>query len=188
MKILGGKFKGRNFYMLKGTRPTQNLTRKALFDIIGHDLSDVEFLDLFAGSGSVGLEAVSRGAKKVTFVEKNIKCVDIIYENLSLLGLKGKKPTLDAIEVLEGDAFVAIKQLSRLRKKFDVIFMDPPYNLGLAKKTLKTLDAYDILHPHCLLVVEHGKRELLPEKTESFSLIKQRKYGKSYLTIYKVTS
>ena len=81
MKILGGKFKSRNFYMLKDTRPTQNLTRKALFDIIGHDLSDMEFLDLFAGSGAVGLEAVSMGAKKVTFAEKNIRCVDIIYEN-----------------------------------------------------------------------------------------------------------
>src|SRR3989338_8645565 len=87
MKIIAGQFKGRNFFMPEGIRPTQNLTRKALFDLLGHDLTGLTFLDLFAGSGGVGLEALSRGAQKVTFVEKDENNSQLIRENLDLLGV-----------------------------------------------------------------------------------------------------
>ena len=185
MKILSGTLRGRNFYMPGHIRPTQNLTRKAVFDIIGHDLSDIEFLELFAGSGAVGLEAVSLGAKKVSMIEKNVRCANVISENLQLLKLRKEGEISEKVEFIHADAFAAIKQFFKQKRKFDVLFLDPPYNMGLAKKTLKTLVAYDILHPACIIIIEYSKREILPQTIGRFSLMKQKKYGKSYLAIYK---
>jgi len=92
LKVLGGKLKGRNFFMPAGIRPTQSITRKALFDMIGHDQSGVKFLDLFAGSGAVGIEAYSLGAEKVVMVERSPKCLSTIRENLSILGIAENDP------------------------------------------------------------------------------------------------
>ncbi len=185
MKIIGGKLRGRNFYMPAGIRPSLNVTRKAVFDLVGHDLDGIDFLELFAGSGAVGLEALSRGAKKVTFVENVPKCVDVIEENLGLLGLKTQKENRQDYEIIRGDAFAAIKRFSRQQKKFDLVFLDPPYGRELAKKALKTLMAYDILQPNCIVIVEFTKREPLPETEGRFFLIKRRKYGKSFLAVYQ---
>ncbi len=181
MKILGGKFKGRNYYMPKGVRPTQDVTRKAVFDILGQDLEGVRFLDLFAGSGSVGLEALSRSALFVTFVEKNVRCVRVIEENLQILGI----PLMQKALIAGTDAFATIKNLHRQKKKFDIVYLDPPYGRDLAKKALKTLGAYDILHPNCYIVAEHNKREILPEFEGRFILFKHKKYGKSHLSFYQ---
>lgn len=186
LKILSGKFKGRNFYRPAEIRPTQNLTRKAVFDIIGHDLAKVEFLDLFAGSGAVGLEALSLGAKKVIFVEKNVRNAEILTENLQLFGLEPYDREEDVFEVINSDVFVTIKLLAKQQRKFNVIFLDPPYGRGLVKKALKTLMAYDIVHPDCYIIIEHNKYDKLPEQEDlagNLSCFTQRRYGKSYLTI-----
>lgn len=185
MKILGGKYKGRNIYMPAGVRPTQNLTRKAVFDIVGHDLEGLAILELFAGSGAVGLEALSLGAAKAVFVEKEQLAVDTIQENLTILGI-GQGGRNDAqAEVLQGDAMAAIKQMAAGGKKFDLIFMDPPYQRDMAKKALKTLEAYDILQPNCIVIIEHSQGESIPKEHQRLSCIKQRKYGKSFLTILR---
>ena len=144
--------------MPAGIRPTQDVTRKAIVDLIGHDLSGVTFLDLFAGSGSVGLEMISRGAKRVMFVEGTQKCSDTILENLRILGLYDAAGG-QQVEVIGADAFMVIKQLSRKGEKFDIVFLDPPYGLDLAKKALKTLMAYDIVPPNCLIIIEHKDRK-----------------------------
>ncbi len=185
VKIIGGKYKGRNFYMPASVRPTQNITRKALFDILGQDMDGIEFLELFAGSGAVGLEAMSRGAKKVIFVEHDPKCADVITQNLQLL--LGASPRDDGFsyELVEGDSFAHIKMFARQKKKFDLIFLDPPYGLELGKKALKTLGAYDILHPNCVVVIEHGADEILPKIEGNLLRFEQRKYGKTFLSIYK---
>jgi len=128
------------------------------------------------------------GAEKVTFIEKNFKCLKVIEQNCSLLGLKETHHDVRSCEVLGGDAFQTIKMLSKLNRKFDIIFFDPPYNKGLAKKALKTLCAYDILQPNCLIIVEYGKREGKLSLDERFSLLTQRKYGLAYLDIYKYTN
>ena len=185
MKILGGYLKGRNFYLPQGVRATQNIIRKALFDILGQELDPVEFLELFAGSGSVGLEAVSRGARKVTFVDHDAHCIKVIEENINLLGINGNQRTEIPYELINLDAFAAIKHFGRKGKKFDIIFVDPPYDLGLAKKTLKLLTSYDILQPNCFLILQHEKHETLPSAEGRVLLIKQRKYGSSYLSIYQ---
>lgn len=184
MKIIGGKLKGRNFYMPAGVRPTQGVTRGAIFNIIGQDVTGFEVLDLFAGSGAVGLEALSRGAKKAVFVERDPKCVEVIEENLRILGLKGgeKEPVS---EILNSDAFAAIKALAARKRKFHVIFFDPPYGLDLGRKTLKTLGAYDILHPNCFVVAEYSRRDPLPDSGDYFKLVTQRNYGKAFLSVFE---
>lgn len=185
MKILSGKLRGRNFYMPAHIRPTNNMTRKAVFDLIGHDLKGLDFLDLFAGSGAVGLEAISLGAQKVTLVEKDIKCLKVIDKNLDILGLKSTSYEARTCEVFRCDAFQTIKMLSKLGRKFDVVFVDPPYNKGLAKKALKTLCGYDILQPNCLIIVEYGKWEGKLSPDERFFPVTQRKYGLANIDIYK---
>jgi 16S rRNA (guanine(966)-N(2))-methyltransferase RsmD len=169
MKIIAGKFKGRNFYMPADIRPTPNIIRKALFDLLGQDLKGVEFLDLFAGSGAVGLEAFSRGARRVTFVEKVSKIAELIQENLRLLDTVSSAPRQSFYEVLNMDAFAAIKLLARQEKKFDIVFSDPPY---------------DIFNPHCTVIIQHEKREILPEIEGRFLLLGRRKYGGSILSMY----
>ena len=167
-----------------GIRPTQNIARKALFDLLGQDLQEVDFLDLFAGSGAIGLEAVSRGAAHVMFIEKDPKCAQVINENIRLLSGQWRDSAAPPAAVLQTDALAAIKDLSRQGRKFDMVFADPPFGHELAKKALKTLGGYDILHPTCTVVIQHEKREILPEKQGRFLLFRQKKYGSTFLSIY----
>ena len=171
--------------MPKWIRPTQAIVRKALFDILGQDLEGVSFLDLFSGSGAIGLEAISRGASKATLVEKNPKCADVIRENINLLHIENDESGGVPYELAPTDAFEAIKIFFRREKKFDVVFADPPYGRGLAKKTLKMLGAYDILHPNCMVVIQHEMEEILPETFGRFLLFRKKKYGSMYLSSYK---
>ena len=202
MRIISGKYKGRTIKMPEGIRPTQNKVRKALFDILG-DIEGLSFLELFAGSGAVGFEALSQGAKKVVFVEKDRKCIEKIEENLSVLVFSHSR-------VLALDALVAIKQLGKAGEKLDIIFLDPPYykrkvprhyvsrsSLGdsgskvavmgesLSKKTLQTLGAYDILAPNGFIVVQHFKKDKLPGESGQLVLVKEARYGDTVLSFYK---
>ncbi len=178
MKILGGKYKGRNFYMPQGIRPTQNLLRAAIFDLLGHDLSGVSFLELFAGSGAVSLEAISRGARKVVMVEHNDLNAKTIQENCALLGIE----LGDDFSLIHADAFTTVKRLSEEKKPFDIVFFDPPYGQKLAKKTLKLLEARDILHGQSLVLVQCEPSERL-EIPQGLQVLTQRKYGSSQLTL-----
>ena len=171
--------------MPNGIRPTQSIAREALFDILGQDLEGITLLDLFAGSGAIGLEAISRGAVKATMVEKDPKCVEVINENIALLSIGPDASGAFPYEVVQTDAFAAVKLFVRQEKKFDIIFVDPPYGLGLAKKALKTLGGYDILQPNCTVVIQHEKREILPEKQGRFLTFRQKKYGSTFFSIYK---
>jgi 16S rRNA (guanine(966)-N(2))-methyltransferase RsmD len=181
MKILGGTLKGRNFYMPAAIRPTQDSLRAGIFDILGHDFSDLRFLDLFAGSGAVGLEAISRGAREAVFVEKDATNAGIIQENFELLKLGYPHPFHRVINM---DAFAAIKALAKKNERFDVVFFDPPFELKLAKKILKHLVAYDILHAHSYVVGQFGRDDALPDDLEGrFKVLKERNYGSSQLVI-----
>jgi 16S rRNA (guanine966-N2)-methyltransferase len=178
MKILGGKYKGRNFYMPAGIRPTQNVLRAAIFDLLGHDLSNLSFLELFAGSGAISLEAISRGAHRVVMVEHNDLNAKTIRENCELLGIDlGGEYSL-----IHADAFKTVKELGLEHKPFDIVFFDPPYGLKMAKKTLKLLDRSDILHPQSLVCVQCEVSEKI-EIPENFTELTQRRYGSSYLTM-----
>ncbi len=190
MRIATGIYKGRNLKMPQGIRPTQNVARKAIFDIIG-DIDGSIFLELFAGSGAVGLEAASRGAKAVVFVENDSACVKAINDNISLI----RSSSVSQVQskdylVIQADANEAIKQLNRQNKSFDIIFLDPPYKKGdaeesIAKKTLQTLCTYDILPPTGLIIVQYSKQESLPEQLGVLNLLKLSVYGDTKLSFYQ---
>ena len=191
MRIISGKHKGRVIKMPKGIRPTQNKVRKALFDILG-DISGLSFLELFAGSGAVGIEALSQGAKEVVFVEKDTRCIEVIEANLLLLSAKDIGGSAKicgggylSYGIIGLDSFKAIEALAKNKKRFDIIFSDPPYYQGLLKKTLQMLGAYDILAPNGFIVMQHFKRDELPGKAGEFSLIKEARYGDTVLSFYQ---
>ena len=177
MRITTGKYRNRKLHMPPGIRPTQDKVRKAVFDILG-DISGLTFLEIFAGSGAVGFEALSRGVSELTLVESNHNCILAIKRNIALLNAT-------ACKLYHLEAEKAIKLLSLDKKNFDLVFIDPPYLKDMAKKILQTLEGYDILSPNGLIVVQHSRLELLPKDTLNFSLIKEAKYGDTWLSIFR---
>lgn len=184
MKILGGNLKGHNFYMPHGIRPTQNLIKKAVFDILG-DIAGLDFLELFAGSGAIGFEAFSRGAKAVTIIESDAFCQEVIEKNMELLRISSQGKFTSEFMSLGGEVFATLKSLSLKKKKFDIAFADPPYGRELGKKALKALNAYDILRPNCLVIIQVEKNEILPSAEGRFLLVRQKRYGTSQLSVYE---
>lgn len=177
MKIITGRYKGKAIVSPKGIRPTQDKVRKALFDILG-DMEGVSFLELFAGSGAVGFEAVSRGAKDLVLIEYNPECLLAIKKNIE--SLKIKQCVFYAKEASE-----AIKAFYNAKKEFDIIFLDPPYYEDLSKKILQMLGAYDILARNGFVVVQHFKKENLPKESGDLALIKESRYGDTMLSFFK---
>jgi 16S rRNA (guanine966-N2)-methyltransferase len=182
MHIISGVYKGILLKSPKGIRPTEDRVRKALFDILG-DMSGLSFLELYAGSGSVGLEALSQGSKSVTFVEKDRNCSRVIEENLGHVlskarpdGIKTRVFTLDAVE--------SVIRFAGQSSRFDIIFADPPYYRGLSEKILQNLDEYDILTNSGCLVIQHFKKDPLPDKQGNLVLFKQSKYGDTFLSFF----
>jgi 16S rRNA (guanine(966)-N(2))-methyltransferase RsmD len=204
MRIIGGKFKGKEIKAPDGIRPTQDMVRKALFDILG-DMDDLSFLELYAGSGAIGLEALSRGAKAVVFLESSRQAARAIQANLESLkpaeGALAMEPGREAL-VINKDVSEVIPQLYKTHRLFDVIFLDPPYYKGtpprlhsesmepektesLTKKTLQTLGAYDILAPYGIIVIQHFKKDNLPDTAGDLILFKQSPYGDTLLSFFK---
>ncbi|MCX7661699.1 MAG: 16S rRNA (guanine(966)-N(2))-methyltransferase RsmD [Candidatus Omnitrophica bacterium] len=178
MRIGEGLYKGRKVSIPKGIRPAQDFVKKALFDIL-REIKDQTFLDLFAGSGLIGIEAISRQAKEVIFVENNPACLKKIRQNLKSLGLTG------GFRIIGRDANLAIKKFFKNGERFNFIFLDPPYEKNLAKKTLKTLGMYDIVNSSGLIIIKHSKREILPQKEGSLVLFKQKRYSETFLSFYR---
>ncbi len=185
MRITTGKYRGRIIEMPKGIRPTQEKVRKAVFDILG-DIEGLSFLELFAGSGAVGFEALSRGVKDLTLVECNRDCLLVIKKNIESLALSKVEPlALGACNLYPQEAQGAIQILFRAQRKFDIIFLDPPYYQEISKKTLQTLVSYDILAPNGLILVQHFGKDNLPEAAGDLVLFKQKKYGDTVLSFYR---
>jgi len=182
MHIISGIYKGIMLKAPKGIRPTEDRVRKALFDILG-ELSGLSFLELYAGSGSVGLEALSQGAQSLTFVEKDRNCSLIIEQNLGHVLSKARPDGIKAT-VLTADAMESVTKLAKQARRFDVIFADPPYYKGLSEKILQSLDEYDILTNSGCLVIQHYKKDPLPAKQGNLVLFKQSKYGDSFLSFF----
>ncbi len=181
MRICGGEAKGRtlNFPSRSTQRPTTDFLREALFNLLGSP-EDQCFLDLFAGSGSVGLEALSRKAKAVTFVEKSKVLIGVIHENASLCVCSEK------CRIIHADIKSALRDLYRKECRFNVIFADPPYNQGFISETLKVLKEYPVLQEGGILVLQHSTRELLTPLTDGWFVADQRKYGDNLLTFIRM--
>jgi 16S rRNA (guanine(966)-N(2))-methyltransferase RsmD len=183
MRIITGKYKGRNIKTPKGIRPTEDRVRKAFFDIMG-DISDLSFLELFAGSGAMGLEALSLGAQGVMFVENDRNCVKVIEDNLKTLSSQSSVTSPPKIEIIAKDVLKTIPWLREQGQKFNLIFLDPPYYQGLAEKTLQILQDYDILLPSGYIGIQHFKKDTLADKQDKLVLFKRKEYGDSILSFY----
>ncbi|HTU02681.1 MAG TPA: 16S rRNA (guanine(966)-N(2))-methyltransferase RsmD [Candidatus Sulfotelmatobacter sp.] len=184
MRISAGEHRGRRLRSPKGrgTRPTSDRVRQALFNILGPRLRDARVLDLFAGTGAVGLESLSRGAASATLVERDASALRSLRENVSALSLGARA------RILAGEALPAIRSLAEAGQRFDCVFLDPPYGLGLAVRCLEALAPGDIVRDNGVLVVQARHTEALPERAGAFRQTSRRRYGESSLTFYEKES
>ena len=181
MRIVAGKNKGNILKSPKdlSIRPTSQKVREALFDILRTDIEETCFLDLFAGTGAVGIEALSRGAKKVIFIDKEVKCIKIIKENL-----ERTKNTQNAF-VYKIDFLAGLKLLAKINFLLNYIFLDPPYNKGLINTTLLEIAKLPILKKNGLIIAQHYQKEKVMENLDNLKLFDQRRYGECYLSFYE---
>lgn len=172
VRILSGNLKGRKIFAKKkkSVKPILSRVKKSLFDTIFEKVKDSVFLDLFAGTGSVGFEAISRGAKKVVFIDKDVSQVKSIKRNICLLGLKNA-------EVYKADI---LRGLKWLKDKFDVVFLAPPYGKFNLENLLKIIYESDIIKQNTMVIVQHSKHEIL--KSDYFNIEKQKVYGETVLS------
>lgn len=183
MRIITGRARGIKLATLEGenTRPTSERAKEAVFSMLQFDIEGREVLDLFAGSGQMGLEAVSRGAASAVFVDKSKDAIAIIGKNIE------KTKLSDACRVFCADTQDYIKT-AKGRKKFDIVFIDPPYALRLASKTLCALLDAGLLKPTSIVVCESEEEDIFEnddELREKFEVLKQAKYGVAHITIVK---
>jgi 16S rRNA (guanine(966)-N(2))-methyltransferase RsmD len=178
MRVISGTSKGRKLATPRseGLRPTSDRVKESLFNILGRKIEGKRLLDLFAGTGNLGIEALSRGAERVLFVEKGKQALGLIQKNLSLCGMEGKS------EIIPKDVSRAIGILKQRGESFDLILMDPPYGKGLVRQTLMKLFEQEIHHEVSILVIEHDRREPLPETTPGWNLVRQRKIGDTVIS------
>lgn len=157
------------------TRPTTDRVKESLFNMLNPDVCGCSFLDLFSGSGAIGIEALSRGAEKAVFVDNSIICTDIIKENLKFTRLE------ENAEVIYGDVIDTINELGRKNAVFDIIFMDPPYAGGFYEPVLKSIAKAGILSENGYLVAESAKKYDFP-LVNSFKINRERKCGPAVMT------
>ena len=191
MQIVGGKFRSRKLQAPKGggTRPTSGRLRATLFDICQSSIEGSIFLDVFAGAGAMGLEALSRGAERAVFVEKAKPAISCIRRNVQLLEVEKQ------VEILNGDVFDVLLRLVKQKRQFSIIYVDPPYRtscqwkgktLLYSEAVLKIIDEYNLLLPSGLLFLEEAKgQEIDEESLSSLVLHDSRAYGVSMLRRYK---
>jgi 16S rRNA (guanine966-N2)-methyltransferase len=181
MRIIAGEFKGRRLAAVKGRiRPTSDRVREAIFSVLGAAVAEARVLDLFAGTGALSLEALSRGAKHAVLVEDHPTALNILRQNIQTLGLESRT------RVLSIPVFGAVKKLAAQGEQFSLVFLDPPYERGLALKTLVALQDADLLLSAARIVAEHSQRETLPELVGRLQLSQSRRYGDTQVTFYDI--
>jgi 16S rRNA (guanine966-N2)-methyltransferase len=182
MRIIGGKARGRTlqFPAKSKERPTSDFLREALFNLLG-PLTEKTFLDIFAGSGSVGIEAASRDAKEIILVEKNKAIASVAKKNISVCGLEKE------CRLMVADFTAAIRDLFNNKYQFDVVFADPPYAKGLVGQTIKLLKENPIFTKEAIVVIQHSTREDFSSYFDDKVILKdQRRYGDNSLTFIKM--
>jgi 16S rRNA (guanine966-N2)-methyltransferase len=183
VRIIGGEFKGRRLLVPHGRRirPTSDRVREAIFDILGPVWTFQRVLDLFAGTGSLGIEALSRGADEVVFVEQGKGALTILKGNLKALRLKSRA------WVLPLTAKRGIAVLGEREEAFDLIFMDPPYGKGLGGRTIEEIARRSIINSAGVIVIEHSsKEEIIP--SAGLELSQQRRYGDTSVSFFHKAS
>lgn len=178
MRIIGGRFKGRRLFSVTGktVRPTADRIRESIFNILASKVMDAMVLDLFSGTGALGIEALSRGAREAVFVEKSRTALSAIQRNIQVCAVEGQA------RVIRWDIAKNLNCLQKMPLTFDLVFMDPPYNCNLIQKGLQNLHSSGCLNRGAWIVVEHGASESIPGTTAEFTRRDQRNYGKTLVT------
>ncbi len=176
MRIVAGEYGSRKIKTLKGkhTRPTSSKVRAAIFDHYGSYFEGGYFLDLFAGSGAMGLEALSRGFEHASFIEKDSKALRVVQENIELLQVS------DKASLYRGDA---LSQMAKLAHRYDLIFIDPPYAYPHAEKLLKEIIALEVLAPNAYCVFETN--QVLKEEYADLKCYQYKEYGDTKVYFYQ---
>ncbi len=184
MRITGGQSKGRVLTSPTGMsiRPTTDRVREAVFNIIGQDLSGLKVLDLFAGTGVLGLEALSRGARHVVFIDKSQQAIKLIKKNLATCKFQNSGT------VLKNDLKKGLPASHLKQQDFDLVFLDPPYRKDLITPLLKKISTANILSHDSCVVAELSKNEILPKTIGNLKMTDTRLYGDTRINIYEVTS
>ncbi len=182
MRIISGKARGTKLYTLEGsdTRPTLDRVKESLFNIINANIIDAVVLDLFSGSGAIGIEFASRGAKKVYLCDNSKKAINIIEKNVDKTHLE------NTVEILNCDFKEAIEKLKN--QKFDIIYIDPPYMTNYIKESLELLIKTNCVDENTLMILETDDEERVIKdiKNLNIKIIDQRKYGRATLIFTKL--
>ncbi len=178
MRIVAGEFGGRRLVTPRDLRirPTIDRVREAVFSIIASHVADARVLDLFAGTGAFGLEALSRGASRTVFVDRSQEAVRIIRENIGICGVQ------DRTEVILAPVRKALSRLGEAGAVFDLIFMDPPYGEGLVEETLPRLG--EAAHSHALVIGEHHAKDELAPPPKGWVKTEERRYGDTRISFF----
>ena len=181
MRIVAGEFRGRKLHPPKGMniRPTGDRVREAIFNIIGPRLPKARVLDLFAGTGALGLEALSRGAAQAVFVDENAEAIRLISINIKNCGAQ------DRTLVIQGPVKGVLRRLAKNEEsseKFQFIFLDPPYGKGYVEKTLGVLA--ELAAPNALVVAEHHAKDVFSARLGEWLLTQERKYGDTKVSFF----
>jgi 16S rRNA (guanine(966)-N(2))-methyltransferase RsmD len=182
MRIIAGIYKGRRLKTLEGlsVRPTSDRLRETIFNILTPRIEGARFADVCAGSGAIGIEALSRGARHVTFVESSLKAARIISENLRNCGIR------EDYRVINRDAIRALKNLASEKAQFDVIYFDPPYNSDLYTPVMWLIAKHALLAEDGVVIIEHRRQTLLLPNYDRLRPYRQVTHGDSILTFLGV--
>lgn len=180
MRVIAGEARGRRLKAppREGVRPTSDQLRERLFNVLGARVEGARFLDLYAGTGAVGIEALSRGAARVTFIEENRRHIALIRENLA------RTVVVDRAEVLCGQVERLLSVLARSGKRFDIVFLDPPYGAGVMSLILAQLHRFRLVTGEGVVVAEQFRKEPVVNEAGNFFLSDQRSQGQSLLLFY----
>ena len=183
MRIIAGALKGRRLVTPRGstTRPTADQVRIALMDTLAPRLPGARVLDLFAGAGGVGLEALSRGAAHATFVESDARAVTALRDNVEALGVGG------LVRVRRADVLRELAALYRDGERFDVVFLDPPYDTGLVETTLQVLGGGGLLLAEGLVIAQHFTKRAPAATLGALAAFRSRRFGETTLTFYRAS-
>jgi 16S rRNA (guanine966-N2)-methyltransferase len=187
VRVIAGQFRSRRLKTLEGkmTRPTSDRLKETLFNLLESRIEGSCFLDCFAGSGSVGIEALSRGAGFVVLVESSAAAVKVIRHNMQLLGVESSPQ----FELLSQSAESAFRKLAERRKKFDIVFLDPPYaDSDQYSSTLDQLQELELLNQDATVVAEHSKFFCLPEQVQTLRKFRNVRQGDSVLSLFHLYS
>ena len=178
MRVISGNCKGRKLVKIHGQqiRPTSDRVKEAVFNILGQKVRHAKVLDLFAGTGALGIESLSRKAEHVTFID--LSC-DTIHENLKLCRFKEKA------KVISCDLIKETIPTSLNKEKFDLVFIDPPYGKGYIENTLQKASFIDLLNENCIIIAEQSHKEKLDLKLDTLDIYRQKKYSKTIISFIK---